>query len=160
MGVLLQLIVFACLLCVGYFAGSWLERKHFASLDLREQATRSLLVLTQKTVPGAPQMRDGTLVSGSVVVSVDYFKRLVAGLRNLFGGRIEAYETLLERGRREALLRMKEEAIARGFDAVVCVRVETSRLASAATQGKGTAGVEILAFGTAVKLGADPGAAA
>jgi uncharacterized protein YbjQ (UPF0145 family) len=47
-------------------------------------------------------------VSGSVVVSVDYFKRFLAGLRTLVGGRVTSYETLLDRARREAILRCKE----------------------------------------------------
>ena len=36
------------------------------------------------------------LVSGNVVVSVDHFKRFLAGLRNIVGGRLKAYETILD----------------------------------------------------------------
>jgi uncharacterized protein YbjQ (UPF0145 family) len=92
------------------------------------------------------------LVQGSIVISVDYFKRFLAGLRAIFGGRIRSYEPLLDRARREALLRMTEDAVSRGFDAVVNVRLETARLASSRGNGKGTAGVEMLAFGTALEL--------
>jgi len=92
------------------------------------------------------------LVSGSVVISLDYFKRIIAGLRGIIGGRIKTYEPLLERARREALLRMTEQARDRGFDAVINVRLETSRLANAGKDGRGTAGVEMLAFGTAITL--------
>jgi len=80
-----------------------------------------------------------------------YFKRFLATLRALVGGRIKAYEPLLDRARREALLRMTEAAVSGGYDAVLNVRLETSRLASARQDGKGTAGVEMLAFGTAIK---------
>ena len=52
---------------------------------------------------------------------------------------------------REAVRRMKEQAIAGGYDAVVNVRLETSRMASAFGNGQGTAGIEILAFGTAIR---------
>jgi uncharacterized protein YbjQ (UPF0145 family) len=93
-----------------------------------------------------------TMVTGSIVISLDYFKRVIAGLRGLVGGRIKTYEPLLERARREALLRMSESAHEQGYDAVFNVRLETSRLANASRDGKGTAGVEMLAFGTAVKL--------
>ena len=93
-----------------------------------------------------------TLVSGSVVISLDYFKRVIAGLRGLVGGRIKTYEPLLERARREALLRMTESARRDGYDAVFNVRLETSRLANSRRDGNGTAGVEMLAFGTAVKF--------
>ena len=47
---------------------------------------------------------------------------------------------------------MTEHAVAEGYDAVINVRLETSRLASSRGNGKGTSGVEMLAFGTAVKL--------
>ncbi|MBT8092626.1 MAG: YbjQ family protein, partial [Gammaproteobacteria bacterium] len=54
--------------------------------------------------------------------------------------------------RREAVLRMVESARQQGYDAVINVRLETSRLANSARDGKGTAGVEMLAFGTALKF--------
>ena len=73
----------------------------------------------------------------------------------LFGGRVKSYESLLDRARREALLRMKEEAVARGYAAVINVRLETTRMASSRRKGKATAGVEILAFGTGLELGRD-----
>jgi uncharacterized protein YbjQ (UPF0145 family) len=92
------------------------------------------------------------MVTGSIVISLDYFKRVIAGLKGLVGGRITTYEPLLERARREALLRMIESAKAQGYDAVINVRLETSRLANSRGDGKGTAGVEMLAFGTAIKL--------
>ena len=39
-----------------------------------------------------------------------------------------------------------------GYDAIFNVRLETSRLANSRGNGEGTAGVEMLAFGTAVKF--------
>ena len=56
----------------------------------------------------------------------------------------------MERGRREAILRMKEDARKAGYDAVINVRLETSRLADA--DGARTAGVEVIAYGTGLKL--------
>ena len=47
---------------------------------------------------------------------------------------------------------MVESARAQGFDGVYNVRLETSRLANSRGDGQGTAGVEMLAFGTAVKM--------
>ena len=48
---------------------------------------------------------------------------------------------------------MKERAIEQGFDAIINVRFESSRLANARQDGKGTAGVEMLVYGTALRLG-------
>jgi uncharacterized protein YbjQ (UPF0145 family) len=96
-----------------------------------------------------------TLVVASTVVSVDYFKRFLAGLRAITGGRVRSYESLLDRARREALLRVKKAAIDAGCHAVINLRLETSNLSS--PQGKqGVAGVEIVAFGTGLRLARRP----
>ena len=139
-------------LMAAYFVGSWLERRHFRSLRAREDAVHGYPVLTFETLPDDWQVGSTGLVSGSVVISLDYFKRVIAGLRGLVGGRIKTYEPLLDRARREALLRMIESARQDGYHAVVNVRLETSRLANGTRDGKGTAGVEMLAFGTGVTL--------
>ena len=86
------------------------------------------------------------------MVSHDYFKNFLAQLRMMIGGRIKSYEPLLDRARREAVLRMKEQALARGHNRVVNMRLETSRLANSRRGGKRTAGVEVLAYGTALTV--------
>lgn len=140
------------LLVVTYFIGNMIERKHFRRLQEREEAMHGFPVVSFDTMPDDWKVASSDMVTGSIVISLDYFKRVIAGLRGLVGGRIKTYEPLLERARREALLRMSEAARAQGFDAIFNVRLETSRLANAGRDGKGTAGVEMLAFGTAVKF--------
>ncbi len=135
-----------------YFIGSWLEKKHFRSIREREAAAQGFPVVSFDTMPEDWRVNSSYMVSGSIVISLDYFKRVIAGIRGLIGGRIKTYEPLLERARREALLRMTEEARSQGYDAIFNVRLETSRLANARRDGKGVAGVEMLAFGTAVKF--------
>ncbi len=145
-GIPLLLLIFA------YFVGNAIERKHFKEIREREAQIRGFPVITIESLPEDWQVTSAELVHGSVVISLDYFKRVIAGLRGLIGGRIRTYEPLLDRARREAMLRMSEDAKARGYDAVVNVRLETSRLANAQRDGQGTAGVEMLAFGTAITL--------
>jgi len=148
---------FPLLLLVGtYFIGSAIEARHYKRIRERESALRRLPAVTFRTVPGGWEVLEARLVTGSVVISVDYFKRFLAALRNLVGGRVKSYESLLDRGRREALLRMKEEALARGCSAVINVRLETARMANTGRNGKGTAGLEVIAFGTALRLRDDP----
>ncbi|MDD9966733.1 MAG: heavy metal-binding domain-containing protein [Myxococcales bacterium] len=138
------------LLVTAYFTGTHLERRHFDAIRRREQALLRLPAITTRRLPPGTQVMAASLVSGNVVVSLDYFKRFLAGLRAIIGGRIKAYEPLLDRARREAMLRMRERAQAAGYDMVINVRLETSRLANT-DGGRRTAGVEILAFGTALK---------
>ena len=84
------------------------------------------------------------------MVSADYFKMFASALRNLVGGRVVVYESVLDRGRREAVLRMKEQAIAWGATQVVNVRLETSTIGNR-TGGKGLVAIEVTAYGTGVR---------
>lgn len=130
--------------------GRSLEKKHFASIRAREAATASLPVITGKSGDPTLQVVKAEMVTGSVVVSLDHFKRFLAKLRMIFGGRVASYETLLDRGRREATLRLKERCV--GADIVLNFRMETSTIAN--TKGKqGAGGVEVLAYGTAITYG-------
>ena len=148
---ILNLGVPLVLLIIAYFVGTLIERNHYRSIRVRESKTRRMPVINFRRAPASWDIRDSGLVTGHVVISVDYFKRFLAGLRAIFGGRVKSYESLLDRARREAVLRLKEDARESGFDAVVNLRLETSRLASSRRDGQGIAGVEILAFGTGVK---------
>ena len=144
---------FPLLLLFGtYLIGSAVEKSHYREIRIREARSRRFPIVNFRTAPKSWNIVGAEMVVGNVVVSIDYFKRFIAGLRMLFGGRVSSYESLLDRARREAILRMKEDAFERGYNAVINVRIETSRMASSNSKGEGTAGVEILAFGTAVKF--------
>jgi uncharacterized protein YbjQ (UPF0145 family) len=149
---LVQLGVPLFLLALGYVAGSFAERSHYKSIRLRELRFRRMPTTNLRRPPVHWRVEGVGMVAGSTVVSVDYFKRFLAQLRGLVGGRVRAYESLLDRARREAVLRMKEEAAQGGYDAVINVRLESTNIASPLRNDKGTAGVEVLAFGTALKL--------
>ncbi|MBT8080972.1 MAG: YbjQ family protein [Gammaproteobacteria bacterium] len=139
------------LILLAYFIGTIIEKRHFRNIRAREKINREYPVVSLDTMPEDWNATASTLVTGSVVISLDYFKRVIAGLRAIVGGRIKTYEPLLERARREAVLRMTESARRQGYDAIFNVRLETSRLANSRGDGNGTAGVEMLAFGTAVR---------
>ena len=150
MDLLISLVPALFLLLLAYFLGSQLESNHYKSVREREAATKDMVVINFPRFPFEVEIERADLVMGSVVVSHDYFKRFLAQLRIIVGGRIKAYEPLLDRARREAVLRMKEQALAHGHNTVVNIRLETSRLANSRRGGKGTAGVEMLAYGTAL----------
>jgi uncharacterized protein YbjQ (UPF0145 family) len=142
----LNLWLLLALLLLGYGAGRWQERRHFRSIRLREEALRHIVALNTRYVPEGVAATGAQLVTGGVVVSSDYFKTFVAGFRAFFGGRFRGYETLLERARREALLRLKEDAQAAGATLVIGVRFQSTTIA-----GSSTPSVEVLAFGTALR---------
>ena len=132
-------------LVLGYGIVRWVERRHYRSIREREQALRHVVALNTRYVPEGVEAGSAQLVTGGVVISSDYFKTFVAGLRSFFGGRFRGYETLLERARREALLRLKAQAEAAGSKLVIGVRFQSTTIAGSATPS-----VEILAFGTAL----------
>ena len=152
-------IVFLALLALGYFIGRWKERAHYVSIRRRETQYAGVLAFATRYPPDVVTPQDCRLVSGSVVVSSDYFKQVVAGLRTFIGGRLASYESLLDRARREAILRMKAEAQQFGSTLVVNVKVETTTVSGGMRQG--VPAMEVMAYGTALKPAvARPGRAA
>ena len=142
-----DITVLILMIAAGYFVGSYLERKHYKSIREREQAFINLPVSDLKHPLNPEQVQESYLVHGSVVISIDYFKRIVAGFRNLFGGNMSTYETLLDRARREAILRMKEDA--KGANEIINLRIETASISKSDRKGK-IGSVEVYAYGTAL----------
>ena len=144
----IQLGLFITLLLLGYFFGRHAEKRHYKSIFKREDELRNIYVSTDRFPTTEFLYHDGKLVQGSVVISVDYFKLIIAGLKTLIGGRLTAYESLLDRARREALLRMQDQANGLDAEAVINTKFESSRISGNA--GKGIGSIEVLAYGTAM----------
>jgi len=144
----IDLAIFLTLLALGYGFGRYAELQHYKSIIKREKELNSLPAIAIKTPPILDEPTDCRLVTGSVVVSVDYFKRFISVLRNLVGGRIASYETLLDRARREAILRMKAQAHEMGAKYVFNIKLETASIYKGQRQQIGS--VEVLAYGTAI----------
>jgi len=143
-----QLLITLALVALGYFFGKRAENKHIKSILEREQIMNQLPAMAGRVPPQQGDYHQ-QLVSGSVVIANDYFKTFVAGLRNLFGGKITTYETLLDRARREAVLRMKQEAQSLGAELIFNVKYETSNISG--QYNKRMPIIEVHAYGTALK---------
>ena len=146
-----ELVVVGLLLALSFACVKTIEHLHHQDLSRRERRHRRLPALTTRRIPADWRVEEAVLLTGSVVISLDHWKRFAAGIRQLFGGRVRSFETLFERARREALLRLKEAALARGCDALIGVRLESAELANQWGNGKGTAGVELIAVGTGLR---------
>jgi uncharacterized protein YbjQ (UPF0145 family) len=147
---LIQIVVFLVLFAIGVFAGRANERKHLRELERAERALNAIVASSASDAvePGA-RVR-GRLVVGSVVIAEDYFKRVAASLKSLVGGNLRSYETLLERGRREAVVRMKKDARRLGATHVVNVRFETASLSEDGSGRRPMFSAELIAYGTAL----------
>jgi uncharacterized protein YbjQ (UPF0145 family) len=107
-----------------------------------------MILTTTDEVPGRPTAEAIGLVRGSSVRSAHMGRDVMARLKNIVGGEITEYTKLLAESREQALDRMVEEARARGADAVVGLRFMSSDI--------GDDAAEMLAYGTAVRLGDRP----
>lgn len=145
---MIDLIIFLSLLALGYGFGRYAELEHYKSIIRREKQLSVLPAVAAKTPATLSKPCDSHLVTGSVVISIDYFKRFISVLRNLVGGRVTSYESLIDRARREAVLRMKEQARDMGANLILNAKFETASIYQGRGQQIGS--VEVLAYGTAM----------
>lgn len=138
-----DIAIFIVLLALGYGFGQAAEKRHYRKITAAEVKFNSLPAIASRYPPeqGSYQQQ---LVVGSVVIAGDYFKTAMAGLVNFLGGSVVSYESLLDRGRREAVIRMKEQASALNAELIFNVKFETSSVG-----GRGPS-IEVLAYGTAL----------
>jgi uncharacterized protein YbjQ (UPF0145 family) len=138
-----------CLIIVGLISGSLTERRHLVRLGQRELLVSYMVVTQLRSFPAAViGNTPPTLLIGEAVIATDYFKSFLASIRKWFGGELRSYQSLLSRARREATLRVLEDARRQGYNAVCNLRYETADVGGNSTDRK-VVTVAILASGTA-----------
>ena len=103
-----------------------------------------MLKTTADTFPDREIETTIGVVTANAVRARHVGRDILAGLKNLVGGEIGAYQHLLMESREEAVERLEQEAAGMGADAIVALRMATSSIAQGAS--------EVLVYGTAVKL--------
>jgi len=147
---MVQLAITVLLLIMGYLTGRYFEKRHYLSIFEREKTYQYMPVITGAWRSSLDENEEGKVLGAGTVIASDYFKSFVAGLKNLFGGRMNSYESLLDRGRREAILRVKEKARKIGAHKIINLRIETATIGEMTSRHKLPC-VEIYAYGTAIK---------
>ena len=138
---MIDLIFILLFLFIAYMTGSTIEKRHFKSIREREAAlVNHPFIVDQFRTEDLSQTERTEFVDGSCVIAADRFKMFLGGVLSIFGGKISAFESLTDRARREAILRMREKAI--GADMVICTRIQFSELQKAQ--------IEAIAYGTAI----------
>lgn len=145
----MDILFLILLLGVTFGTGSIIEKNHFKKIREREIALikKPIVNFGIKKWDSSRKVKSTQLVSGEVVISGDYFKNFAAALKNLFGGRLTTFESILDRGRREAILRMRESA--KGANIIVNARIETVMINDTYT-GESVPQCAIIAYGTAI----------
>lgn len=103
-----------------------------------------MLITTMNDVPGHEIAEVFGEVFGLTVRSRNLGSQIGAGLKSIIGGELGGMTKMLAQGREEAIARLVEEAEAKGANAVIAMRFDTSEL--------GNTWTEICAYGTAVRI--------
>lgn len=140
---LFKLGITALLFVIGWAFGRHIERKHLLELEQQEQRLAYILIDSQRF---QQYPSTGQLISSNVVLSHDYFKYIISSIQNLLGGRLTTYETVLDRARREAVVRLKLEAEKLGAQHIAGLRLSSTEM------GMQGGMVEVFAYGTAIQL--------
>jgi uncharacterized protein YbjQ (UPF0145 family) len=101
-----------------------------------------MLVVTTNEISGWEIQRVCGEVFGLTVRSRNAFSQLGAGLKSMFGGELQGMTRNLAESRNEVMGRMLEHARAKGGNAVIGMRFDTSEM--------GDVWTELCAYGTAV----------
>ena len=144
----MELIIFLVLVGLGVTFWTIAEKKHYKSILKREDKYINLPCINEWELPES--IKSTFLVNWSTVVSLDYFKKMIFSFINFFWGRVTSFETLLDRARRESILRMKEIAVEWWADMIANMRIETSSISKWNKDQVGS--VEVLVYWTAVVL--------
>lgn len=102
-----------------------------------------MIIATTNDLPGYEIQEVLGEVFGLTVRSRNIGSQFGAGLKSLVGGELKGMTKMLAEGREHATERLVEEAEAKGADAILAFRFDTSELGSTWT--------EICAYGTAVR---------
>ncbi|WP_407891433.1 heavy metal-binding domain-containing protein [Lacticaseibacillus sp. N501-2] len=102
-----------------------------------------ILVTTTENIPGRQYEIIGE-VFGLTTQSKNVFSNIGAGLKNVVGGEIKAYTSMLHDSREKAIERLRQEAVNKGADAVVMMRFDSGAI--------GGDMQSVAAYGTAVKF--------
>jgi len=123
------------------------QRKYRPSGEGRLPAgpDRTVLLLNSAEIPGRDVTHALGLVQGHTVFAIWLGKDLSAIVRLILGGELTEYTEMMGRARSAATSRMVARAAEMGADAIINVRYMTTSVVGSAA--------ELLAYGTAVKLG-------
>ena len=136
------------------FSSKKLDRQ-IASTTSREASLRESLGRDPLTTIDGGYRTDITscgIVWTGVVFGPSHWHLLIGWFNNLTGGSIDIFQKVVSAGRAEAMQRLRERAVANGWDEVINVRIDTSDMAPQGAKNS-VKGVEIFAYGTGVKYG-------
>ncbi len=105
-----------------------------------------MILTTTPSIEGKRITQYLGVVTGETIVGANIFKDIMAGIRDIVGGRSGAYEKAFRKAREIAFQEMEQEAADLGADAIVGIDLDTE------TVGSQGAMLMVSVNGTAVKI--------
>jgi uncharacterized protein YbjQ (UPF0145 family) len=103
-----------------------------------------MIIVTTNDLPGYRVDEVLGEIFGLTVRSRNAFSQMGAGLKSILGGELRGMTTALTDSRNQVMQRLIDEATARGANAILAMRFDTSEMGGVWT--------EICAYGTAVRV--------
>jgi uncharacterized protein YbjQ (UPF0145 family) len=86
------------------------------------------------------------VISAQTIIGANFFKDILGGLTDIFGGRSGTYEKVLEEAKQSAMLELQQKAAGLGANAIVGIDLDFE------TVGSNGSMLMVIATGTAVKF--------
>lgn len=105
-----------------------------------------MLLTTTNNIEGKRIVTYHGIVSGETIIGANIIRDLFAGIRDIVGGRSNAYEEVLKEAKEAALREIEEAARAKGANAVIAIDLDYETVGSSGSM------LMVTAAGTAVTI--------
>ena len=105
-----------------------------------------MLLTTTNNIEGKRIVTYHGIVSGETIIGANIIRVLFAGIRDIVGGRSNAYEEVLKEAKEAALREIEEAARAKGANAVIAIDLDYETVGSSGSM------LMVTAAGTAVTI--------
>ena len=126
------------------------EKKMLLQREIQSSAKGDVLTTLSKPL-GNGEIRQTKMLMASVVMSPSWVQMWIGSILTIFGGEINVFTEIVDWARREAKQRLREQVAEAGYDEVINLRIETAMMTKTSGGKDRTSGIEILAYGTAIK---------
>ena len=126
-----------------------IDNKEFDELptDVIDELAAELIVTTEMSLDGYNILERIDIITSECVFGMNIFKDMFAGIRDIFGGRSKASQTVLRDARRTSLTELRREALIVGANAVIAIDLDYSEIS-----GDGKSMLFVVASGTACRV--------
>lgn len=105
-----------------------------------------MIVTTTHNIEGKQIIQYLGVVTSQTIIGANFFKDILGGLRDIFGGRSGTYEKVLDEAKGYALTELTQKAKSMGANAIVGIDLDYE------TVGSNGSMLMVSASGTAVKI--------